>query len=296
MSNPPKSGDSAGKELLVPADARLARRRFARLVETTDPINVTEVALAIAQEERPQLELARCRENLRELVDSYQEIRLETGPVSARDEARLLCRFLAEEQGYMGNEEEYYDPDNSYLDQVLERRMGIPISLALIYLHVGRGVGLDIQGIGFPGHFLVAVVVDDGRELIDPFTGRLVTDSGLQQLLDRLQQPAVELAERFTQPISGREFVMRVLNNLRAIYQQQADYPRLLACCDRILLLEPHNTHELLQRVTVYQRLNHNALALTELTRLRASATNPAFRLRLEQMMLEMDADQGPIH
>jgi len=289
------SSEPVSIDFLLPARARLARRRFSRLIGAAEPIDLTEIALAIAQEERPELELAACRESLRELVDSYREIRRVTGPTSARDEARLLCRFLAEEQGYLGNDEDYYDPDNSYLDQLLERRMGIPISLALLYLHVGRGVGLEVEGIGFPGHFLVAVVVGGARSLIDPFAGRLVTDSGLRELLDQSQGPKLLLQDHFSQPISNRELVLRMLNNLKAIYHRRGDYPRLLACCDRILLLQPDNTNELLQRVVVYQKLDQQALALAELGRLRITVANPEFRQRLEQMMLAIDIEQGPL-
>ncbi|MDF1819015.1 MAG: tetratricopeptide repeat protein [Immundisolibacteraceae bacterium] len=290
MSNQSKPGDEQ-----VPVRARFARRRFARLVEAGEPLDLTEIALTIAQEERPDLELAACRESLRELVESYREIRDSVGPTSARDEARLLCRFLAEEQGYQGNSEEYYDPDNSYIDQVLERRMGIPITLALLYIHVGRGVGLQVEGVGFPGHFLVAVEVGSERSLIDPFSGRLVTETGLRELLDQHQGPAVPLQDDFSQPITGREMVLRMLNNLKGVYHQHGDYPRLLACCDRILLLEPNDVNLLLQRIAVYQRLQQPGLALAELGRLRAKVGNAEFRQRLEQMMLAIEIDKTPL-
>ncbi len=290
MSNQSKPGDEQ-----IPVRARFARRRFSRLVEAGEPLDLTEIALTIAQEERPDLELAACRESLRELVESYREIRDSVGPTSARDEARLLCRFLAEEQGYQGNSEEYYDPDNSYIDQVLERRMGIPITLALLYIHVGCGVGLQVEGVGFPGHFLVAVVAGSERSLIDPFSGCLVTETGLRELLDQHQGPAVPLQDDFSQPITGREMVLRMLNNLKGVYHQRGDYPRLLACCDRILLLEPNDVNLLLQRIAVYQRLQQPGLALAELGRLRAKAGNAEFRQRLEQMMLAIEIDKAPL-
>ena len=289
------SSDSGVSDGQLPVRARFARRRFSRLVGAEEPLDLTEIALTIAQEERPELELAACRESLRELVESYREIRNSIGPTSARDEARLLCRFLAEEQGYQGNSEEYYDPDNSYIDQVLERRMGIPITLALLYMHVGRGVGLQVEGVGFPGHFLVAVVAASERSLIDPFSGRLVTQEGLRELLDQHQGPGVPLQDYFSQPITNRELVLRMLNNLKGVYHQLGDYPRLLACCDRILLLEPDDVNQLLQRVAVYQQLEQHSLALAELGRLRATAVDSEFRQRLEQMMLAIEIDKAPL-
>lgn len=273
-------------------DQESARQRFADLIGQGEPFDLTEVALAIALEERPEIDLNDSRDSLQGLTSTYREVRQTTGPVSARDEARLLCRFLAEEQGYLGNPDEYYDPDNSFLDQVLERRMGIPISLALLYLHVGHGVGLDIQGIGFPGHFLVRVMVEGEAALIDSFAGKLVADADLQQLLARQQGPDAELEERFSQPISTKEFVLRMLNNLVAIYQQRGDAPRLLGCCDRLLLVDPDNTQALLLRIGVYQQLRMRPLALAELARLRAQVANPEFRQRIERMMLEIDLDQ----
>ena len=273
-------------------DRESARQWFIDLIGLGEPFDLTEVALAIALEERPEIDLDDSRDSLQELITNYREVRQTTGPASTRDEARLLCRFLAEEQGYQGNQDEYYDPDNSFLDQVLERRMGIPISLALLYLHVGRGVGLDIQGIGFPGHFLVRVMVDGEAVLIDPFAGKLVAEAELRQLLDRLQGPEAELEDRFSQPISTKEFVLRMLNNLIAIYQQRSDHPRLLGCCDRLLLVDPDNTQALLLRIGVYQQLKMRPLALAELGRLRGKVANPEFRQHIERMMLEIDLDQ----
>ncbi|MEL0081973.1 MAG: tetratricopeptide repeat protein [Gammaproteobacteria bacterium] len=295
MTADSKKASSVDGDQLIAAQVQLIRQRFARLIAET-PIAITETALAIAQEERPELELAGCREDLQQLVDSYQQIRRQVGPVTVRDEARLLCRFIAEEQGFQGNNDDYYDPDNSYLDQLLERRMGIPISLALLYLHVGRGQGLQVEGIGFPGHFLVAVVVGEERALIDPFVGCLLSDTRLRHLLEQQQGPGAELQERFLRPVSARELILRLLGNLRSIYHQQGDYPRLLACCDRMLLIDPDNLELLLDRVGAYQRLHQPAMALAELARLRTLAPTDDYRRQLERLMLEIDGASARPH
>ena len=273
----------------------VAFKRFQRLAENCDLQDLTEIALAIAQQDRPALDLVESREALADLVSGFQELLLGNKLVSAVETARLLCRFLFEQQGFAGNEEQYYDPDNSYLDRLLQLRRGIPISLALLYIHVGRAAGLNVQGIGFPGHFLVGVYQQGEQALIDPFVGRLVTETGLLALLKQQRGETAVLNDTDTTPVAAGEILLRMINNLRAIYQQQGDYQRVLVCCNQILTIDPENPQELFQRIAIYKQLDQKQLAMIELARLRDKVDNTLFRQRIESMMLEIDVDPGSI-
>ena len=273
----------------------LARKRFQRLAENLKLEDLTEIALAMSQQNRPGLDLAESREALADLVSGFQQMIAAQKPSSAKDYARNLCHFLYEQQGFAGNQEAYYDPDNSYLDRLLHLRRGIPISLALLYIHIGRKVGLDVQGIGFPGHFLIGVYQDDERALLDPFAGRLITQVGLLELLKQQRGAAAVLDETLLQPASASDIVIRMVNNLRAIYQQQGDHQRQLSCCDQILMIDPENPQELFQRIAIYLQLEQKQLALMELGRLRGKVDDDNFKQRIESMMLEIDIDPGPL-
>ena len=273
----------------------VAFKRFQRLANNFNLGDLTEIALAIAQQERPALDLVESRAALAELVSGFQQLLSGGESTSAVDSARLLSRFLCEQQGFAGNEDEYYDPDNSYLDRLLQLRRGIPISLALLYIHVGRAAGLDLQGVGFPGHFLVGVYQQGEQALIDPFAGRLVTETGLLALLKQQRGEMAVLDDTFTRPVSASEILLRMINNLRAIYQQQGDHHRVLVCCNQILTIDPENPQELFQRIAIYRQLDQKQLALIELARLRDRVDNTLFRQRIESMMLEIDVDPGSI-
>ena len=273
----------------------MAFNRFQRLVKNFDLQDLSEIALAIAQQERPSLDLIESRETLADLVSEFQQLISVSESASVAENARLLCRFLFEQQGFAGNEEKYYDPGNSYLDRLLQLRRGIPISLALLYIHVGRAAGLEMQGIGFPGHFLVGVCCQGERALIDPFAGRLVTEAGLLALLKQQRGDIAVLKDTYSSPVAASEILLRMINNLRAIYQQQGDHRRVLVCCNQILTIDPENPQELFQRIAIYRQLDQKQLALIELTRLRDRVDSPLFRQCIESMMLEIDIDPGSI-
>ena len=273
----------------------IAGQRFQRLVENIELQDLAEIALAIAQQDRPELDLAQSRETLTELASDFQEMVAQKESNSSVDHARNLCGFIFEKHGFHGNDEEYYDPDNSYLDRLLNLRRGIPISLALLYIHIGRTAGLDVQGIGFPGHFLVGVYQESECTLIDPFAGRVVTSAGLTDLLRQQRGDSAVIDEAHTQPVAARDIVLRLINNLRAIYQQRGDHQRVLICCDQIIMIDPENPQELFQRITIYLQLERRQLALMELNRLRDKVDNSPFRQRIEAMMLEIDFEPGPL-
>ena len=246
-------------------NTRSARDRFAELANRRDenlgPDELELGATLIAAEEYPELDTAGVRDALDALGARARE-RL----ADADDDARVerLNRFLFGEEGFAGARE-FYDPRNSYLNDVLARRCGIPITLAIVYIAVARRAGLDARGISFPGHFLVRCA---GREerLIDAFHGRTITLDECEARLATALGPGAELrSELHLRDASPREILLRMLANLSRIFAGSGDAERLLACCDRIVLLAPADPIALRDRAMVYQRLGWFAPAVADL-------------------------------
>jgi regulator of sirC expression with transglutaminase-like and TPR domain len=249
-----------------------ARRRFAAIAGRSDAdIDLVEAALVIAAEEYPGLDLDAYRRALEGLGDGARG-RVGAAAIGARGGLgprgviEALNRYLFEECGFRGNAEAYYDPRNSFLNEVLDRRLGIPISLALVYIEVGRRCGLPLFGIGFPGHFLVGCDAPEGRLLIDPFEGgRLLTEGDCIALLARLHGRPVPLSRHYLAPIGPRPFLVRILSNLKSVYLEREDLSRALAAVDRILLLVPDSAEERRDRGLIFLKLQAFSLAASDL-------------------------------
>jgi len=190
-------------------------------------------------------------------------------------QARLLSDYLYVVCGFHGANADYYDPRNSFLNEVLDRRTGIPITLAVVYIEVARRVGVEALGVGFPGHFLVRLAEppgDPSRErnepvIVDPFhDGRLLDQDGLRRLLQRANVRA-PLTRDMLEPARTRHVVARMLMNLRGIYTSRGDEPRLLLTLDRLIDLMPDLSSELIERAKLYERLGAPAAALADYQR-----------------------------
>jgi regulator of sirC expression with transglutaminase-like and TPR domain len=218
----------------VPRDA------FARIAGLPDPeIDLAEAALWIAAEEQPGVDVAGYLRRLDALAEAAAPEFPERGTLP--EKVARLNRYLFAEQGFRGNQKAYYDPRNSFLDQVIERRLGIPITLAIVYIAVAGRLGLDCRGISFPGHFLVKCVdAREGELVVDAFAGGVLSRAECQRRLDAAAgrhlrlDPAVHL-----RAATPREILVRVLANLKQIFHASGDLPGALACCERILLLTP---------------------------------------------------------
>jgi len=231
---------------MSPADkllAEAARREFAALVARPEAaLDLAQAALVIAAEEQPGLDVAHYRARLLELgLQARARIaERERAPIAA------LNDFVFRELGFTGNQENYYDPRNSLLSYVLDRRRGIPITLSLVYMELGRRAGLHVEGVGLPGHFIVrARATEDVRGvLVDPFNGRVISEADCQQQLDTLYDGQVPLAQAHLRSARPREILARLLRNLKAIYAQAHQYRRALATVERILLVAPQEHEE----------------------------------------------------
>jgi regulator of sirC expression with transglutaminase-like and TPR domain len=231
------------------------RARFAALAALPDAaIDLAEAALWIAAEEYPHLDVRACLARLEALGAEARAAVQAASPGAVR--VARLNRFLFIEQGFRGNREEYYDPRNTYLNEVLDRRTGIPIALSVVYIAVGRRAGLDVHGISFPGHFLVKCVEGGDELVVDPFERALIDRDGCQRRLDAALSAHVPLRpELHLRAASHREILLRMLGNLKRIFATHGDLERTLACCDRILLLEPDAPSELRERAAVHAAL-----------------------------------------
>lgn len=241
--------------------------RLAEMVARPElEIDLAAGALLIATAEYPQLQVAPYLHRLELLTERvHDRLSGETAPVLVLEE---LCRVLFSEEGFRGNGDAYYDPRNSFLNDVLDRKVGIPITLGIVMLEVGWRLGLPVSGINFPGHFLVRYEGEVARLLIDPFDrGRVRWEDEGQELLDRVYGGMVRMREEFLEPASRPDILARVLTNLKGIYLNARDDDRALACVDRILMIRPASPVELRDRGLLLARLDRNGEAVTELQR-----------------------------
>lgn len=186
---------------------------------------------------------------------------------SARTRLEALGRFLFEQEGFRGNAADYYDARNSFLHEVLRRRTGIPITMALLYLELGKRLGLPLEGVNFPGHFLVRHTAPQGAILIDPFSGNLMDEAACTALLERMGAPTSLPAPEQLRTAPPRLILRRMLTNLKLIYLQQGAWTQALTCMERILLLAPDDPGELRDRGLLHHRLECFAEAAADLER-----------------------------
>ena len=235
-----------------------ARERFTALVSGPEAeLDLAEAALLIAQEEQPDLDVAHYLQRLDQLADTVRT-KLPASP-TPQDRIQALNTHLFFEEGLRGNAGEYYDPRNSFLNEVLERKTGIPITLSVVYMEVGRRLGLSLAGVGFPGHFLVKYTGPNEEQILDPFAGgTTVTEDQLATKLKSMygdNNPFVTQIPQLLTPATKKEILIRMLRNLKGVYLQKGDFTRTLSIIDRILLLAPDVAVEVRDRGAVQQRL-----------------------------------------
>jgi regulator of sirC expression with transglutaminase-like and TPR domain len=234
-----------------------------------DTLPLLGTALLIARDEYPQLDA-----NLYDtLLQSHAEhLRGEIEAIDAWPmKMQAINRHLFEELGYKGNHDEYYDPRNSYLNEVFERRLGNPVSLAMVQMEVARRLGVPLDGVSFPGHFLVRLPIDDGVLVMDPFNrGRPLDEEELRQRARPHlggEMPDDEALYQILNPASHRAILMRMLRNLHGVYTERNDWERAVRSADRILKLSPDNSEALRDRGLGYVRIGHRHGARNDLAR-----------------------------
>jgi regulator of sirC expression with transglutaminase-like and TPR domain len=213
--------------------------RFAEVV-ARDDFPLDHAALLIGAWDHPVRDLTGYRDQL-DTIASYAEPEVARA-ASGIGRARAISECLFERLGFSGNTGDYYDPRNSFLCDVLDRRTGIPISLSVLYLEVSRRVGVLAQGVNFPGHFLVRVAIEDAWLFVDPFSGgRTLAPADLEALLRKTTTPDAVLEPSVIAAATKRQILARMLVNLAGIYGRNGDLPRSLDVLERLALLEPNN-------------------------------------------------------
>ncbi len=239
------------------------RARFVSLLER-DPIPLDEAALSLAEEEYPRLDVGAVLARLDRLGERVRAHA--PAPARAASTLNALRRVLAVEEGLRGNERDYQDPRNSFLNEVLDRKLGIPISLSVIWMEVARRAGLALHGVGFPGHFLVKYVSADGTTVfVDPYNAGEMLSADECVARHRARAGARELDRRYLDAVGPRQILARMLQNLKRIYLERRDDVRAYWVIDRLLLLAPGQADALRDRGLVAARLGAASAAIHDL-------------------------------
>jgi regulator of sirC expression with transglutaminase-like and TPR domain len=225
-----------------------------RPVQDDEAIDLGKAALALARIEYPELNISAYLQRLNVLADSVRT-NLRANP-SAHETVAALNRVLFEEEGLRGNCDDYYDPRNSFLNDVLDRKLGIPITLSVVYMEVARRIGFPMAGTGMPGHCLLKHYdVLYGEVIIDAFNrGRVLTQGDCRKRLNEIYHGELEFKPEFLHPVTRREILTRMLNNLRQIYFTQRNLRKGLVVLDLLIAIPPVSADMLRERALV--RLN----------------------------------------
>jgi len=242
-------------------------RAFATLVRSEiedERVDILRAALTLSRIQEPALDMERYVHRVDELA-----ARVAAKIEDPDDPVQIIAAMndvLFQEEMFRGNTVDYYSPRNSFLHDVLDRRLGIPITLALVYMEVARRVGFQLFGVGMPGHFLVKHYDVDGHSiLIDAFErGSIVTEDDCRQKLDSIYSGQVALQPEFLLPVTRRQMLTRILNNLRSIYLSQRDFRRAVQVVDLILVIYPRSPEDMKQRAVLRYNLNDFRGALSD--------------------------------
>ena len=234
----------------------LVRQRFREIAQRPDPhVDLVEASLVIALEEQPGLDIDRYLEQVGSWSSAVRG-RLE----GSRDVERVIevmNHFLFDEEGFHGENDDYYDPRSALLNEALDRHAGLPMTLSILYLEISRRVGIEAAGVSLPGRFLVKLSGDFGQVVVDPFDGgRVLTTVELQKLLDDVYGGGVRLREHHLRSFSRREVLARELAHLKAAYMARHDLLRAAASVDRLLILDDRDSYEVRDRAMIAMQMH----------------------------------------
>lgn len=243
------------------------RQQFADRVKAPEErIDMVDAALLVARTAFPDLDPTRYTALLDQWADRLRR-RIEPA-ASAGDILRELNRIVFDEEGLRGDEDNYFDPQNSFLNRVLDRRLGIPITLCLVYSEVGRRAGFPVHGIALPGHFITGLFHTSGILFIDPFhRGTILTESECRQMVIARYGPETVLAPDWKVPAGSRMILVRLLRNLKAIYRHLGQDLQAFEMIQWILAVDPLAPAELKERGLLYETMGNDAFAVRDLER-----------------------------
>lgn len=281
------------------ADTPLTLPHWNELAALSDDVlPLLPTALLIAQDEYPGLDPAQYDALLQTHAD---HLRVEVATIDEWPlKVAAINRHLFDELGYSGNHDEYYDPRNSYLNEVFERRLGNPISLALVQIEVSRRLGIPLDGISFPGHFLVRLPVEDGVLVMDPFNGG--RPLGIDELRDRARShlggeaPDDEVLAQILDPAPHRAILMRMLRNLYGVYVEREEWDRAARSADRILKLAPEQSDAMRDRGLSYLQLQHLSGARQDLARYLKMEPTASDAAMIRERLVELGSERPHLH
>ncbi|KAF1716198.1 hypothetical protein CSC74_10110 [Pseudoxanthomonas yeongjuensis] len=280
-----------GERLTLPDWSSLA-------AQADESVPLLETALLIARDEYPGLDA----DLYDTLAQSHAEhLRPEIEAIDAWPlKMAAINRHLFDELGYTGNHDEYYDPRNSYLNEVFERRLGNPISLAMVQMEVARRLGVPLDGVSFPGHFLVRLPVDDGILVMDPFNGG--RPLGADELRERAKPhlggdiPDDNALMHILDPASHRAILIRMLRNLHGVYAERDEWDRAARSADRVLKLSPEQPEALRDRGLAYLNMDHQHGARHDLARYLQLAPEAADAGAMRERLVELNTSRSRMH
>lgn len=240
---------------------------FSVLTAEDESLPLTEAALALGQDAYPDLDIQGALAEIDALVLRLK--RRIPEQISAVQKLNLLNRFFFRELGFSSNRNDYYDPENSFLNVVLHKRRGIAVSLAVLYIEMAQQLGLTVNGVSFPGHFLLRAQIPAGEVVLDPTTGASLSEAQLMEMLEpyisRARESIGSTLRALLQPASSREIMARMLRNLKIVYLHTERWQRLLAVQERLVILLPQDIEERRDRGLALARLDYCQLALEDL-------------------------------
>ncbi|MGZ5431861.1 MAG: SirB1 family protein [Thermoanaerobaculia bacterium] len=271
-----------GRVLTHPA---LARRRFEEIAGRPEALlDLVEASLVIDLEEDPRLDVDRHLNDVQAWSDAVRE-RL----AGSRDVERIVAtinRLLYDEEGFLGADDDYYDPRSALLSEALNRHAGLPITLSILYLELSRRAGIEAAGVALPGRFLVKFTGPFGVIVVDPFDGgRVLSTIELQKILDGMYGGGVQLREHHLRSFTPRQILARELAQLKAAYLAQRDLTRAAASIDRLLILDGRDAYEVRDRATLAMQMHAYALAIDLFERYLALTPSADDRTRVREQI-----------
>lgn len=241
-----------------------ARHRLQAMLTIGEPLDIVDVSLAVAAEEYPDLDIEREAGRVRLIAaEGARRVFELTNPFARLD---VLRTYLFEELGFRGDHDDYNDPRNCYLNEVLDRRLGIPITLSIVYMEVAAAAGFEPRGIGLPGHFIVGVRYDGRDLLVDPYHGGvIVSEEDCRDLVKRTTGRPSLFKRDLLDGATKRQMVARLLLNLKHVYLEKQDYARALSVVERLLLLSPKDATEIRDRGLLQAHLGRAGEAIVDL-------------------------------
>ena len=266
------------------------RERLTRLGQASDEaLDLAETALLLASLDHSDPRLEDCRQRLGRIGDDLAATEAGRGDRSLAARARALREVLAERHGFQGDDQTYDDLANADLIRVMERRRGLPVALAILYIDAARRLGWPVEGLNFPGHFMIRLTADDGQGILDPFGGGELRDTpALRQLLKHAAGPEAELKPEHLAAVGNRDILVRLQNNIKVRLLQAGEIERAVDILERMLLIAPGQPLLWFELGGHYAGLGKLRAAMEALERCSGLAVGESLGQRAEMLLREL--------